>query len=1104
MTSSDPTVTLHGLWTGGLFHLWGERHCSRAVAHPVTEPVTPDSNAGRQPSAPRPLDPLDPSEAPPRHPRALSVEQLHAAAGELCGDGLLAAVAAESVLALWLPCQADEPASGAPICNVDPTETVDHPPATGPTEPQSADWVVRPWQISTLTFAPAEALDLLASISPSGDSSTGSSLRYWAQLAGYVVSALMRKQFIPALHQSPDGNLSARWRLVVQDRHEHQWLEEMATAMPPVCRAVHGDQTPGSNGRSKSPADSSNPADDGTSTARPLNAAALLESFLHATVDATIRRNLAADSFFDQIHERAATAPGWDVCWLSALLAADPTIQQAQDELAQVIGQLQSWLSRADQAGPDASARLCLALDEPTEHLDSTHPEDHKLRWRLRLFLESAEDGRVLPIEAAPDDESAPSVLQSRLTGHREFLVAELTRAVPLFPQLERTLSDPCPTEVYLSTSEAHDFIRRGAPLLEGNGIRTVLPEWATRTDHYLGLKLIARPGASAEDSGGVSLSRFGLESVMEFNWRLAVGDNELSAEDVKHLASTSVPLVRLHGQWLEVDPDKVRAALDFVERHPGGQGSLGELLRLGSGAINTDSGLPVVGLQGASWLEQLLGQMPTAHLTLVDQPAAFCGTLRDYQGRGLSWLVFLESLGLGACLADDMGLGKTIQLIALLLHERQADEPVGPTLLLAPMSVVGNWRREIERFAPSLRVLVYQGADRPTGEAFDALVGQQDVVLATYGLVARSGSDLTRVRWHRVALDEAQKIKNPNTAQARAIRSLSTLNRVALTGTPIENHLSDLWSISEFLNPGLLQSASEFRTRFAVPIEKLGDKERSGQLRRLIRPFLLRRLKSDPEVACDLPEKMEMRVFCNLTVEQAHHYELIVNDMLGAADSATGIRRRAVILAGLTRLKQVCNHPRQFLRDHGPLEGRSGKCERLVEMLEEVMEEGEAALVFTQYRQASILLHELLNKHLDTEVLLMHGGSSAAQRDQMVERFQEAKGDTRVFVLSLKTGGFGLNLTAACHVFHFDRWWNPAVEAQATDRTHRIGQTRRVQVHKFVCIGTIEERIDQLLEDKRALAEEIMSSGDSWLTNLSTKELGEYIRLSSEAVAEG
>ena len=465
--------------------------------------------------------------------------------------------------------------------------------------------------------------------------------------------------------------------------------------------------------------------------------------------------------------------------------------------------------------------------------------------------------------------------------------------------------------------------------------------------------------------------------------------------------------------------------------------------------------------------------------------------------------MVFLDTLGLGACLADDMGLGKTIQLIALLLHERQNSEPVGPTLILAPMSVVGKWRREIERFAPKLRVLVYQGADRPTGEAFDAVIGDQDVVLATYGLVARTGSDLARYRWHRVALDEAQKIKNPNTAQARAIRALSTVRRLALTGTPIENHLSDLWSISEFLNPGLLQSASEFRTRFAVPIEKLGDKERSAQLRRLIQPFLLRRLKSDPEVACDLPEKMEMRVFCNLTVEQAHHYELIVNDMLGSADSTTGIRRRAVILAGLTRLKQVCNHPRQFLRDNGPLEGRSGKCERLVEMLEEVMEEGEAALVFTQYRQASILLHELLSKHLDTEVLLMHGGSSAAQRDQMVERFQEAKGDTRVFVLSLKTGGFGLNLTAASHVFHFDRWWNPAVEAQATDRTHRIGQTRRVQVHKFVCIGTIEERIDQLLEDKRALAEEIMSSGDGWLTSLSTKELGEYIRLSGEAVAE-
>src|SRR6185437_883298 len=355
-----------------------------------------------------------------------------------------------------------------------------------------------------------------------------------------------------------------------------------------------------------------------------------------------------------------------------------------------------------------------------------------------------------------------------------------------------------------------------------------------------------------------------------------------------------------------------------------------------------------------------------------------------------------------------------------------------------------------------------------------------------------------------RIALDEAQKIKNPSAASSIAIRSLTSPRRVALTGTPIENHLSELWSIMDVLNPGLLGSAREFRERFAVPIEKLLDKDRSEHLRRMIRPFVLRRTKTDPQIASDLPEKIEMKVFCNLTVEQAALYERATSEMLNQIDAATGIRRRGLILAILTRLKQICDHP--ALLEETPasasLDKRSGKCERLLDMLEEVIDEGESALVFTQYAQMGTLLQRILTQRFRSPIFYLHGGTPQKQRDEMVNAFQSAT-QPAIFILSLRAGGLGLNLTAASHVFHFDRWWNPAVENQATDRAHRIGQQRKVQVHKFIAVGTVEERIDRLLTEKTHLAETIVGGGEDWLTELSTADLREYVRLSEQAVSE-
>jgi SNF2 family DNA or RNA helicase len=433
-------------------------------------------------------------------------------------------------------------------------------------------------------------------------------------------------------------------------------------------------------------------------------------------------------------------------------------------------------------------------------------------------------------------------------------------------------------------------------------------------------------------------------------------------------------------------------------------------------------------------------------------------------------------------------------------LHRREhATSPVTPALVVCPTSVVGNWKREIMRFAPGLRVMVHHGSERARGKAFVTAAQAHDVVISTFGLARRDVDDLKQVSWSDVILDEAQNIKNPQAKQTQAVRSLPAVNRIALTGTPVENRLSELWSIMQVLNPGFLGSQAGFRRTFALPIERYQDQAATGRLKGLVGPFILRRVKTDPTIIQDLPDKQEMKVYCNLTAEQTTLYEAVVQESLERLNSTDeeGIQRRGVVLGALMRLKQVCNHPAQFLGDGSALPGRSGKLERLGEMLEEALSVGDRALVFTQFAQMGHMLQAHLRSLFGVEALFLHGGTPQKQRDRMVARFQERAAP--IFILSLKAGGTGLNLTAANHVFHFDRWWNPAVENQATDRAFRIGQTRDVQVHKYICAGTLEERIDELIESTKALAESVVGAGEGWLTELSTDELRDIMTLRRE-----
>ncbi len=679
--------------------------------------------------------------------------------------------------------------------------------------------------------------------------------------------------------------------------------------------------------------------------------------------------------------------------------------------------------------------------------------------------------------------------LGSRSEEPQERLLGGLGHALRVWPELEPALQQLAPTGVQLDSDAAFRFLRDSVPALEQAGFGVLAPAWWSQR---LRLKLRADPFKEWEEGTGL----FSLDGLCAYEWRIAVGDASLSVAELRELAALKLPLVMSRGQWIVLRPEDVEAALKFFERRDErGEAPAGELVREGLALDAAQGDLPSVEIEGTGWLGGLLSTNGERKLEPVPTPAWFAGELRPYQQRGLAWLSFLSSLGLGACLADDMGLGKTCQTLALLLAEREPRaagngkrrKRLAPTLLICPMSVAGNWQREAQRFAPRLSVLVHHGPERLQGGKFATAARRADLVITTYALATRDREALAAVKWERIVLDEAQNIKTIDAKQTKAIRSLPARHRVALTGTPVENRLTELHSIIDFLNPGLLGPAATFKRCYATPIERFRDQHATERLRRATGPFILRRLKTDSSIISDLPDKIEMRVDCHLTEEQATLYQAVVDEMLEKAQHADGIERSGIILAALMKLKQVCNHPAHLLKDHSELNGRSGKLARLEEILGEALAEGDKALCFTQFAEFGHSLRGHLQDRLGREALFLHGGTAKSARDEMVERFQSDDGPP-LFVLSLKAGGTGLNLTAANHVVHFDRWWNPAVEDQATDRAFRIGQGKNVQVHKLTCVGTLEERIDALITEKKDLVERVVGGGERWITELDTK----------------
>ncbi len=790
----------------------------------------------------------------------------------------------------------------------------------------------------------------------------------------------------------------------------------------------------------------------------------------------------------------------------------DVVTRQDEAEAEQLTAELAAWLDAAQiPAGP---VRTCFRLTEPAERAGGIGAAGSAPDlWRVEFALQSAEDPSLMisaadvwaghgagflgrPAAAAgsrrPAEPSAPDLVEELLAG--------LGTAARLFGELEDALREAAPALVELDTPGAFRFLSQTAPLLSGAGFGVLLPDWVRKA--RLGLKLTTRSRTSA--GSPATESRFGLTDLVDFRYEVAVGDEALDPAELAELARLKVPLVRVRGQWVELDEAHLAAALRFLERNQAGTMTAAQALAVG--LSGPDDAIPLVGVDADGWLGDLLSGQADRRLQPISTPPGFTGQLRPYQERGLSWLSFLGGLGLGGILADDMGLGKTIQLLSLLADQAAAPDGsslAGPTLLVCPMSLVGNWQREAAKFTPDLRVHVHHGADRLDADALSTALADVDLVITSYGVATRDQAALGQLNWARVVCDEAQNIKNHATRQARAVRALPAAARIALTGTPVENRLSDLWSIMEFTNPGLLGSAEKFRERYTLPIERHGSAQAAQALKRLTQPFVLRRLKTDKTIISDLPDKQEMKVWCNLTPEQASLYAATVTDMLSRIEEAADdISRRGLVLATMAKLKQVCNHPAHLLGDGSRLPGRSGKLARLEEICDEIMADGDKALCFTQYAEFGRMLQPHLAARLGCPVLFLHGGTTAKQRDELVVRFAGLD-EPALFLLSLKAGGTGLNLTAANHVIHVDRWWNPAVEDQATDRAFRIGQRRDVQVRKFVCVGTLEERIDAMIEEKKALADSIVGTGESWLTELSVDDLRSVLTLTPDAVSE-
>ena len=957
---------------------------------------------------------------------------------------------------------------------------------TGTILPHAYTW--QTWKVAALAIKEPliflRELQYKLTVNPSGVQA-GSDLLFWMRYTHALINIAKLHQYLPVMRCRPPkgsdkGSVSVylSWLPVAQTYE--RYLREFAAAMPAVCAASTTDET----GRTIEPTELPFP-----------DRLSLLRHYSEQQFDWLVQNTAFPKYFVDTFKDS----------WLGYALTEfhrnnpDASMDVSKDDWKQ----WKAWYNRIAGEKKEVGFVLGIRLDEVDVN--------RELSWQIRFFVESFRNPS-LKIDLA-DWWELTKAKKSRWT--KEFgkqfernLLVSLGNAARICPLLWEGMENDQPIGLELDTDDAYEFLTDDALVLESAGFRILWPSWWTpegRRRPHIRIRVSKRPAAKSDSAANTS-GLLSLNKLVDYHYDLVVGSEPVTVDEWLTLVNAKEPLFKFRGQWVEVEQVQLIYMLSLWKRNQANNDGI-EVNQLFRDVAKFDPETYEFELDND--LDGVLnGLQNQERIQAAANPTSLRGELRYYQKIGLAWLLKLEQLGLNPCLADDMGLGKTIQLIALMLNEREAAQTNGkclPTLLIAPTSVLSNWQKEVDKFAPSLTCAMHHGSTRPRDEeSFKQAISGVDLVITSFAL-ARSDQEVFRAcQWGRLIVDEAQNIKNPKSEQAKAICTFEAPRRIAVTGTPVENRLMDLWSLFNFLNPGYLGAIGQFKKVYETPIQRDSDTQLSKQLQQLVRPFILRRLKTDKSIIDDLPDKVEQKVYCNLTREQASLYQLVVDDVQQQIEKAEGMQRRGLILATLMKLKQICNHPAQFLQDGSAFsDSRSHKLTRLNEMVDEALDESNSLLVFTQFTHVGKQLEELLRERHNCPVHYLHGGTSRVNREKMIESFQDKDSPPEIFVLSLKAGGAGITLTRANHVFHFDRWWNPAVENQATDRAYRIGQEKTVFVHKMVVLGTLEERIDEMIETKQSMAEKIVDGNEDWLTEMDNNAFRELIALNRKMILE-
>ena len=928
--------------------------------------------------------------------------------------------------------------------------------------------ILYPWQVSGFYLKASEVIKFLQVLPLGEDNYLGTDLRFWSHIYRWSLDLICRRKFLPGINH----NNQSCWQLLLDSTIDQTRLAQFTQSMPSACYAYEQSDL--------------------------VEPRELILDFLSIILDVQLRSLL---DIIPHANNISTIQP-----WLQSLTRNKAVCNLSDKETKRLLTALDNWtlpvqdnLVTSNNKLAEKQYRTCFHLQPPSAGDINWGYTD----WHLNYCLQALDNPDFLVTAAQIwQDASEELIIDSRnIEKPQETLLKGLGLASRIYEPIATSLQKSTPNSCQLNPIQVYEFIRSIAWQLQDNGLGVIFPPGlATGAgEKRLGVKIEAKVSPKKGE-------RLSLKSLLNYNLKVAVGEKILSKQEFENLLAQKSPIVEIAGEWLALQPTDVQAAQQVLnEANTQINLTVEDALRLSTAQSETIAKLPVVGFEATGVLRDLINNLNNnATIDILPTPSDFRGELRPYQKRGFSWLAFLEKWNLGACLADDMGLGKTAQLIAFISNLKQEGMLIKPTLVVCPTSVINNWEREVKKFTPTLKTIIHHGDKRYKGKAFAKATKNKQLVITSYSLAYRDRDTLASIEWQGIVVDEAQNIKNPQAKQSQAVRQLRAGFRIALTGTPVENRLSELWSILDFLNPGYLGNSQFFQRRFAIPIEKYGDKDSLQTLRSLVQPFILRRLKTDKDIIQDLPEKQEMNVFCGLSTEQAKLYQELVDKSLQEINESEGIKRRGLILTLLMKLKQICNHPAHFKKEKIISSGaRSGKLLRLEEMLEELLAEGDRGLIFTQFSEWGKLLQPYLEQKLAIETLFLYGATSRLQRQEMIDRFQNDPQGPPIFILSLKAGGTGLNLTRANHVFHVDRWWNPAVENQATDRAFRIGQKRNVQVHKFICTGTLEEKINEMIESKKQLAEQTIDVGEDWLTELDTDQLRNLLLLERTAVID-